>query len=151
MRACYRCYGTLPQMGRDSLIVLADRPPGAGVTYADRKTVLSYLACRQRSLPMVPLPRFLRLTSAVAVCAMAVQCSGGGDVTPPPSPGSLEITTSTSGPEPDADGYSVQIDDGDSRAIGAAATITATELSPGTHSVQIAGLASNCTLSGDNP
>src|SRR4051812_42532667 len=106
------------------------------------------LACRQRSSPMVSPRPFLRLTIAATVAAMTIECGGGGDgdVTVPPSPGTLVITTSTSGEEPDADGYSVQIDGGAAQAIGVAATFTTPEVSAGTHSVQLAGLAANCTL-----
>jgi hypothetical protein len=100
---------------------------------------------------MVSLHRLLPLTIAVTLAALAIQCGGGADVTVPPSPGTLEITTSTSGEEQDADGYSVQIDGGAARPIGVAATLTIPEVTPSTHSVQMAGLAANCTLSGDNP
>jgi hypothetical protein len=100
---------------------------------------------------MLLLPRFPRLTIAVTVSAAAVGCGGGEGLTVPPTPGTLEITTSTSGAEQDADGYSVQIDGGPARTIGAAATLTVTEVTPGTHTVQLGEVAANCTISGDNP
>lgn len=92
-----------------------------------------------------------RLSFALAVSAAAVGCGGGEDVTVPPTTGTLEITTSTSGTEQDADGYSVQIDAGPARAIGAAATLTTTDVTPGNHTVLLGEVAANCTVSGDNP
>ena len=100
---------------------------------------------------MLRLHRSPRLTLALAVSAAAVHCGGGEGVTVPPAPGTLEITTSTSGVEQDADGYSVQIDGGPTRPIGAEATLTTPDVSPGTHTVQLGEVAANCTISGDNP
>jgi Big-like domain-containing protein len=76
---------------------------------------------------------------------------GGGDVTTPPTTGSVEVTTSTTGAEPDLDGYTVQLDAESPRGIGSAATLRMEEVAAGPHTVQLAGLALNCTLSGDNP
>jgi Tol biopolymer transport system component len=100
----------------------------------------------------MPVPhRFPRLTFELTIAAAALSCSGGGGLTVPPTTGNLEITTSTSGTEQDADGYSVQIDAGPALGIGAAATLTAPEVTPGNHTVQLGELAANCTVSGDNP
>ncbi|MBA3761038.1 MAG: hypothetical protein H0X07_10970, partial [Gemmatimonadales bacterium] len=55
------------------------------------------------------------------------------------------------GPEPDADGYSVQIDGGGSQGIGAAATLSIPDFPPGNHTVELAEMASNCTISSPNP
>ncbi|HMH55936.1 MAG TPA: hypothetical protein VK535_06705 [Gemmatimonadales bacterium] len=93
-----------------------------------------------------PLHR-LQLGLTVAVVAGC----GGGDLTVPLSTATLEITTSTSGAEQDADGYSVQIDAGTARAIGAAATLTMSDTTPGNHTVQLGEIAENCTVAGDNP
>ncbi|MBA3760328.1 MAG: DUF1929 domain-containing protein [Gemmatimonadales bacterium] len=100
---------------------------------------------------MLLLHRFPRLTIALALSVVAVYCGGGEDIIVPPPPGTLEITTSTSGPEPDADGYSVQIDGGGSQGIGAAATLSIPDFPPGNHTVELAGMASNCTISSPNP
>ena len=78
-----------------------------------------------------------------------ISCSGD-DVTGPTT-GSLEITTATSGPDPDGDGYGVTIDGGVPTALGVNATLQRHDLDAGNHSVQLSGLASNCTLTGDNP
>jgi Tol biopolymer transport system component len=76
---------------------------------------------------------------------------GGGDVTNPPTTGSLTITTNTSGPEPDADGYAVVINDGAETAIPASGTLHRDNVEPGNHSVRLTGMAANCTVTGDNP
>ena len=69
----------------------------------------------------------------------------------PPGPGTLEIVTSTSGVEHDADGYTVQIDGGGSQGIGSAATLSIPDVPPGDHTVELADMASNCTISSSNP
>ena len=80
----------------------------------------------------------------------ALGCSGDS-LTVPETSGTLAITTSVSGPEPDADGFSVQVDGGPAQPIGATATLTTPELSPGEHTVQLSDMAGNCSVAGDNP
>jgi len=75
---------------------------------------------------------------------------GGGDVQSPTT-GQLDITTATTGPELDTDGYTVSIDGGAESAIGVSATMEQEGLESGSHSVQLAAMASNCTVAGDNP
>jgi hypothetical protein len=79
----------------------------------------------------------------------AIGC-GGGDVTAPDT-GGLEITTATGGPEPGANGYAVTIDAGTEAGIAVNGTLRHDDLEPGSHSVQLVGLAPNCTVAGDNP
>ena len=93
--------------------------------------------------------RFHRLTLALGVIS-AIGC-GGGDVTVPPTAGTLEITTSTGGSEQDTDGYSVQVDAAPAQAIGAAATLTIADLSPGTHTVQLGEVAVTVRFQGITP
>ena len=64
--------------------------------------------------------------------------------------GSLSVTTTTGGTDLD-DGYAVSIGGGAGTAIGASATITIPDLAVGTHSVELTGVASNCTVAGSNP
>jgi WD40 repeat protein len=72
----------------------------------------------------------------------------------PPTDGAIELTVSTSGPDQDADGYLLSVS-GPSRyqferlAVSGTQTITGTE--PGDVTLQLYGLASNCTLTGENP
>ena len=96
------------------------------------------------------LPYHLHRLQLGLTVAVVAGC-GGGDVTVPQTTGTLEITTSTSGAEQDADGYSVQMDAGTARAIGAAATLTMSDATPGNHTVQLGEVAANCTVAGDNP
>src|SRR5206468_1568141 len=65
--------------------------------------------------------------------------------------GSLAVTTNTTGSNLDSDGYTLTVDGGQSTAIGINNTLTISGLSPGNHSVQLNGVAQNCTVSGSNP
>ena len=91
------------------------------------------------------------VSRALAILAMApvalwLGCGGGGDLTGPPV-GSLEITTATTGSEPDPDGYGISIDGGAVQPIGANTSRVVEGLSVGAHSVDLSGVAANCTLS----
>jgi Tol biopolymer transport system component len=86
----------------------------------------------------------------LAGAALVGLSCGGGDVTTP-STGSLAITTSTSGPEPDVDGYVVAIDNGTEAAIPTSGTLQRADIQPGNHSIQLTGIAANCTAAGENP
>jgi Tol biopolymer transport system component len=93
-----------------------------------------------------------RLSSvAITLVVSVIAISCGEDPTPPPSTGTLEITTATGGVEPDADGYAVQVGTGAAQAINASGTVTSAEIDPGTYTVQLTGIAANCTVAGDNP
>jgi hypothetical protein len=78
--------------------------------------------------------------------AMTVVCT-----TPPPDVGSLEVTTTSTGAPPDASGYTVSVDGGAELAIGVNASRLIEGLTPGPHSVALAGLAGNCVVQGENP
>lgn len=65
--------------------------------------------------------------------------------------GSLTVTAATSGPSPDADGYLVTLDGVDGGTLPAGGSLTLANLTPGTHSVGLSGIAGNCQLQGDNP
>jgi Tol biopolymer transport system component len=67
------------------------------------------------------------------------------------STGSLTITTSTTGTEPDPDGYRVALDRGSSVPVQSTGDVTLENLAPGTRSVELVGLASNCSVDGANP
>jgi hypothetical protein len=91
----------------------------------------------------------LALALILAPVLYLTACGGGGNLTGPPSSGTLAIRTSTAGPEPDADGYTFQIDGGPITPIASSAT-TSSDLAVGTHSIRLTGLADNCTVA-DNP
>jgi WD40 repeat protein len=65
--------------------------------------------------------------------------------------GTIRVNTSTSGSPADPDGYTVRLDGGMPQAIGLNASVTYADQSLGSHSVQLAGLANNCSVSGANP
>jgi hypothetical protein len=97
------------------------------------------------------MPYSTRYLCALALgCLAAAGCGSDDNLTVPPTSGSLSITTATTGAEPDADGYLVQLDAGEPQAIGASATIQTSDLAAGAHSVQLNGIAPNCTA-GENP
>ncbi len=68
-----------------------------------------------------------------------------------PTLGSITITTSTSGPATDPDGYTFRVDEGPEQPIGVSASVTVTDLPPGSHAVTLGGMAANCLVEGDNP
>jgi Tol biopolymer transport system component len=68
-----------------------------------------------------------------------------------PTTGTLELTTATSGAEADPDGYTIQVDAGATQAIGTAGSLRNTNVSAGNHTVQLAGVAPNCGVAGENP
>jgi TolB protein len=53
------------------------------------------------------------------------------------------------GQSPDPDGYTLKVDSDPAEAVTANATLQRTEMNPGNHTVEIGGIAANCTLSGD--
>jgi Tol biopolymer transport system component len=76
--------------------------------------------------------------------AFSISCTGSGT-------GSIGITTQTTGSSLDPDGYTVSVDGGSGQAIGTNGTLTVPGLAPGNHSVQLAGVATNCTVGAPNP
>jgi hypothetical protein len=85
-------------------------------------------------------------SGGVARIAFAVSC------TPRPAgTGSVQITVATAGSSLDPDGYTVSVDGGSAQAITINGSRTVGSLTVGSHSVRLAGLAGNCTVSGDNP
>src|SRR5205823_5114170 len=63
---------------------------------------------------------------------------------------SLTVTTSTSGPNPPSS-YSVTVDGAQSKSILASGTVSYSGLTPSSHSVQLNGVPSNCSVSEANP
>lgn len=82
------------------------------------------------------------------IIALTVSCS---DDVVGPLTGSLAVTTTTSGTNTDGDGYTIQIDSEQPAAIGPSETVEFSNLTVGDHTLLLAGLASNCTVTGENP
>jgi hypothetical protein len=93
---------------------------------------------------MRPLLLFLAI-------AFTASCGDNGSDTNAPDSGIIDVNTITNGPEPDADGYSIGLDGVDQGAIGLTASIRLQNVDPGDHHVQLNGVSSNCTVSGQNP
>jgi len=64
--------------------------------------------------------------------------------------GSLTVTTSTSGPNAPSS-YAVTVDGAQSKSIAASGTVSYSGLTPSSHSVQLNGVPSNCSVSEANP
>ena len=84
---------------------------------------------------------------AAPLVVLACGGEGGTDVVLP----ALRITTATSGVELDPDGYTVAIDGQAPQPIGANATLITEDLPAGQHTVELSGIADNCTVGGENP
>jgi hypothetical protein len=82
-----------------------------------------------------------------ALAAPACGGNGSTDIVLPP----LRISTATTGVEIDADGYIVSVDSRAPQPIAPNATLTTEGLPEGAHTVQLTGVASNCTVDGENP
>jgi hypothetical protein len=83
---------------------------------------------------------------APALLVLLAACDGGG--TEPEQPGSVQLTVSTSGRVLDRDGYSVSVDGGAAVVVQPSGSRTFGELTPGTHTLAITGVAPNCTVEG---
>ena len=93
--------------------------------------------------------RLVRVGIAIPLVGLALNaCGDGENVIAPPTTGTLQVTTVTSGAEPDPDGYSIQIDAAAASPIGNAETRTFSDVAAGDHSLQLGGLAANCTADG---
>ncbi len=60
--------------------------------------------------------------------------------------GSALVTTATSGSLPDPDGYLLSLDGAPAQPIGANASATFDALTPGSHTVALSGIATNCRV-----
>ncbi|HZN98659.1 MAG TPA: Ig-like domain-containing protein, partial [Gemmatimonadales bacterium] len=89
----------------------------------------------------------------LALISSLVGCGGGdSDTTGPDEPlGGLTVTGSTSGPGVDPDGYVVQVDGLDRGTLIGSNSVTVSGLAPGSHTVGLGGVATNCLVEGDNP
>ena len=64
-----------------------------------------------------------------------------------PSSQNLTVTVSTTGSNPDPDGYTVTVDGTDHQAIATTGSISFTNVTAGSHTVTLSGVAANCTVS----
>lgn len=93
------------------------------------------------------LPGILLLAILLGGCGGSGD-SGGTGPNPPSTTGAMTVTTSTAGLDPDWDGYTVAVDGGSAQTIGAAGSLTLSNLSAGSHHVELGGVAQHCTVDG---
>ena len=88
------------------------------------------------------------LVLAGFVGALAVEGCGdsASNIEVPP----LQIITATTGSVLDADGYTASIDGGSPLTVGVNDTVIVGDAGPGTHVIQLSGVASNCQVQGSN-
>jgi hypothetical protein len=65
--------------------------------------------------------------------------------------GFIEISVRTNGTALDTDGYRVRVDGVQTQAVAANGGITLSDISQGSHSVELTELAGNCVVEGENP
>ncbi|HEU5039787.1 MAG TPA: hypothetical protein VFT84_03135 [Gemmatimonadales bacterium] len=68
-----------------------------------------------------------------------------------PTPGTIAVTVATIGSLLDADGYTLTVDGGAPQPIGVNDALVVTGIEPGSHTLELADLALNCRVEGDNP
>ena len=88
----------------------------------------------------------------LSILSGAISCEGDSGTGPEsPSTGAIEVTLSTSGVDLDPDGYLVTVNGSQSQSIGVSGSVTFSDLTPGEQTVELTGLAPNCSVAGDNP
>lgn len=88
-------------------------------------------------------PRSVAVGTEVATIVFEITCQ--------PPTGTINVSNRTGGLHLDSDGYTVSLDGGPGQPIGTNGTLTVQNLPVGDHSLQVSGLATNCSLVGDNP
>ncbi len=81
-----------------------------------------------------------------AQVAFGISCTAPGTAT-----GNLQIVTITTGPSQDPNGYLLSVDGGPGQPIATSASVTLSNVTAVLHTVELAGLAPNCGVTGDNP
>ncbi|MCK5448554.1 MAG: PKD domain-containing protein, partial [Gemmatimonadetes bacterium] len=97
---------------------------------------------------MRPFKKFF-LSMAMVGLVAAVGC-GDDDDPSPPTTGQIGVTTVTTGDDIDADDYTLTVDGVDEAAIGVNAVVIVPDLTAGTYSIGLGGVAANCAVQ-NNP
>src|SRR5712691_1193071 len=88
-------------------------------------------------------PRTVSITAGTTTAAgFVIACSA--------TTGSVQVTTATTGVVLDPDGYALAVDGGQSQPIGINASVTIDGIAPGTHTLSLSGVASNCRPAAGN-
>jgi hypothetical protein len=101
---------------------------------------------------MRTLPDHLATVAVCAALAIVLACGdeGGGGLGPSASE-SIQVNVTTTGDQPDSDGYLVTLGDTPGRAADLTDTLMFTDLTPGTYTLRLSGIAPNCVVQGANP
>jgi len=92
------------------------------------------------------------LTVGIVAALGGMVAAGCGDDDPaPPTTGQIAVTTVTTGDTPDPDGYALTLDGNAAGDVGVNDVAIIPDLTPGTYTVALTGVAANCTVAGDNP
>jgi dipeptidyl aminopeptidase/acylaminoacyl peptidase len=83
-------------------------------------------------------------------CALFLGLLACGDESTEPTDGFIDVIVTTTGSALDPDGYTVLVD-GAGQELDATDELTVSGVAPGAHTVELRGLADNCTLDGANP
>jgi hypothetical protein len=87
----------------------------------------------------------------ISIAALALLVSGEcRNAFESSSDGNLHIVIASNGSSLDVDGFSLTVDGDLTYKVASQGSLTL-QLAAGTHSVQLGGLAANCTVDGDNP
>ena len=93
----------------------------------------------------------MKFRLSFAFIALAFVAAGCGDDDPaPPTTGAIGVTTVTTGDDIDADGYTLNVDGNNGGAIGVNDVVVIPDLTPGTYSIGLSGVAANCAVQ-NNP
>lgn len=112
------------------------------VTEGDRQLTLSGIASNCSVVGSNPL-------SVTVVADQTVQATF--NVVCVATTGSVVVSTTTTGNDPDPDGYTVTVDGGSAQAIGTNETLTLNGVTMGDRTIELTGVADNCTVTPDNP
>ena len=123
-------------IGANGTVTLSDVDPGS------RSVALSGVA--ENCSVGGEHPRSVLVTAgATAQAAFEVSCVA--------NIGSIEVTTTTTGEGTDPDGYLVTVDAGPGQSIGANQILRLPDVPVGERQVELSAIASNCSVTGDNP
>jgi Tol biopolymer transport system component len=98
------------------------------------------------STPFRPAARAVLALAVVAAFAACGDDDGGTG----PNVGSITVSVTSSGVGVDSAGYVVVVDNGDGEDVAPNGDLSLSAAA-GSHSVELAGVGSNCTVGGDNP
>jgi TolB protein len=84
------------------------------------------------------------VAGAATTVALTVACA-------PLPPGAAFVTAPTTGFDPDGDGYQVSVDGGAPESLATGERLAVPGLRGGPHRFRLSGVASNCSVSGENP